>query len=97
MRHFYSNPPIIYRVLPDKQDGGIIMPFVEITSGTGALTTEQKIKLNKTVSKSIKDVYEAEKGFRPNVWVVLREHDPNNILVNEETLTEVRKKRETEK
>ena len=73
------------------------MPFVEITSGTGALTPEQKIKLNKAVSESIKDFYEDEKGFRPPVWVVLREHDPDNILVDGETLTEVIKKREAEK
>ncbi|WP_455369700.1 tautomerase family protein [[Eubacterium] cellulosolvens] len=73
------------------------MPFVEITSGTGALTPEQKIKLNKAVTNSIKDFYQEEKGFRPNVWVVLREHEPDNILVNGETLTEVRKKRETQK
>ncbi|MGB6681642.1 MAG: tautomerase family protein [Candidatus Bathyarchaeia archaeon] len=73
------------------------MPFVEITSGTGALTSEQKIKLNKAVTDSVKDFYQAEKGFRPNVWVVLREHDPDNILVNGETLTEIRKKREAEK
>jgi phenylpyruvate tautomerase PptA (4-oxalocrotonate tautomerase family) len=73
------------------------MPFVEITSGTGALTPEQKIKLNKAVTNSVKDFYQEEKGFRPHVWVVLREHDPDNILVDGETLTEVRKKRETEK
>ena len=43
------------------------MPFVEITSGTGALTPEQKIKLNKAVTNSVKDFYQEEKGFRPNV------------------------------
>ena len=73
------------------------MPFVEITSGTGALTPEQKIKLNKAVTNSVKDFYQEEKGFRPRVWVVLREHDADNILVDGETLTEVRKKREAEK
>lgn len=73
------------------------MPFVEITSGTGALTPEQKIKLNKAVTNSVKDFYQEEKGYRPRVWVVLREHDPDNILVDGETLTEIRKKRETEK
>jgi phenylpyruvate tautomerase PptA (4-oxalocrotonate tautomerase family) len=74
-----------------------IMPFVEITSGTGALTPEQKIKLNKAVTNSVKDFYQEEKGYRPRVWVVLREHDPDNILVDGETLTEIRKKREAEK
>ena len=73
------------------------MPFVVITSGTGALTPEHKSKLNKALTNRIKDVYQEEKGFRPRVWVVLREHDPDNILVDGETLTEVRKKRETEK
>ena len=73
------------------------MPFVEITSGTGALTPEQKIKLNKAVTDIVKDFFQAEKRFRPPVWVVLREHDPDNILVDGETLTEVIKKRETEK
>ena len=40
------------------------MPFVEITSGTGALTPEQKIKLNKAVTNSVKDFYQEEKGTR---------------------------------
>ena len=69
------------------------MPFVEITMGTEALTPEQKIKLNKAVTDSILGVFQEVKGIKPPVWIVIREHPPDNWLINGETLTEVRKKR----
>jgi len=73
------------------------MPFVEITMGTEALTNEQKIKLNKAVTEGILNVFQEEKGVKPHVWVVIREHHPNNWLIDGETLTEVRKKRQSKR
>ena len=73
------------------------MPFVEITIGTGFLSSEEKVKLNKAVNDSILEVLQEVKGIRPKVWVVIREHPPDNWLINGETLTEVRKKRSEEK
>lgn len=73
------------------------LPFVEITMGTEALSTDQKIKLNKAVTDGILKVFHEEKGVKPHVWVVIREHPPDNWLVDGETLTEVRKKRESQK
>ena len=70
------------------------MPYVEITAGTDFLTTEQKIKLNKAVTESMLRVFKEEKGIKPNITVVIREHPLDNFLINGETLTEVRKKRE---
>lgn len=69
------------------------MPFVEITIGTGFLTSEEKVKLNKAVNDSILEVLQEVKGIRPEVWVVIREHPPDNLLIDGETLTEIRKKR----
>ena len=73
------------------------MPFVEITMGEGALTSEQKITLNKAVTECIKGFYMDVKGYSPSVYVIIREHAPDNFLINGETLTEVRKKRELKK
>jgi len=73
------------------------MPFVEISMGTESLTPEQKIKLNKAVSDSLLRVFQEEKGIKPPVIVVIREHPPDNWLINGETLTEVRKKRQAQK
>jgi len=73
------------------------MPFVEISMGTESLTPEQKIKLNKAMSDCLLRVFEEEKGIKPPVIVVIREHSPDNWLINGETLTEVRKKRQAQK
>ena len=69
------------------------MPFVEITIGTEFLTAEQKIKLNKAVAESMLRVFQEEKGIKPGIEIVIREHPPDNFLINGETLTEIRKKR----
>ncbi len=73
------------------------MPFVEISTGTDFLTPEQKIKLNKAVTKSMLRVFQEEKGIKPNITVLIREHPPDNFLINGITLTEVREKRQAEK
>jgi len=69
------------------------MPFVEITAGTDFLTSEQKIKLNKAITESMLRVFQEEKGIKPHISIVIREHPPDNFLINGETLTEIRKKR----
>ena len=68
------------------------MPLVEITTGSDFFTEGEKIKLSKAVYDSILGVYREVKGTKPHVWIVIREHPPNNWLINGETLTEVRKK-----
>ena len=73
------------------------MPFVEITIGTEALTPDQKIKLNKAVTESIWKIFQEEKGIKPPVEVIIREHPPDNFLINGITLTELRKKRQVQK
>jgi len=73
------------------------MPFVEISMGTESLTTEQKIKLNKAISDTLLRVFQEEKGIKPPVIVVIREHSPDNWLIDGETLTEVRKRRQTQR
>jgi len=73
------------------------MPFVEITMGTDGLTSEEKIKLTKAVTDSILGVYQEEKGYKPRIIVLIREESPDNWLIDGETLTEVRKKRQAQK
>jgi len=73
------------------------MPFVEITIGTEFLTPEQKIKLNKAVTEGIWRIFQEEKGIKPPVEVVIREHPSDNFLINGITLTEIRKKRQVQK
>ena len=68
------------------------MPLVEITTGSGNFTEEEKIKLTKTIYDSILGFYREVKGTKPHVWIVIREPPPNNWLIDGETLTEVRKK-----
>lgn len=73
------------------------MPFVEITIGTGFLASEEKVKLTKAVNDCILGVFQEIKGIKPPVEIVIREHPPDNFLINGETLTEIRKKRSEEK
>ncbi|MCW3975003.1 MAG: hypothetical protein NWE86_02030 [Candidatus Bathyarchaeota archaeon] len=48
------------------------MPFVEITTGTDFLTSEQKIKLNKAITESMLRVFQEEKGIKPHISIVIR-------------------------
>ncbi len=73
------------------------MPLVEITTGSDFFSEEEKIKLSKAIYNCMLGVYEEVKGIKPHVWVIIRETHPNNYLVDGETLTEVRKKREAQK
>jgi len=74
------------------------MPFVEITTGSDLwVGEEEKKKLSKAVYDSIIEVYQEVKGYKPQCWVVIREHPTDNLLINGESLTEIRKKQQAQR
>jgi phenylpyruvate tautomerase PptA (4-oxalocrotonate tautomerase family) len=68
------------------------VPFVEISMGGGAFTTEEKEILSKAVYNTVIECYRKAKGVTPHCWVVIREEPPETWVIDGETLTEVRRK-----
>lgn len=72
------------------------MPLVEITLGTGTLTSEQKTNLGKAVHNEVKkffqDAFKDMKGVKFDIWVVIREESSDSYIVNGESISEIRKK-----
>jgi phenylpyruvate tautomerase PptA (4-oxalocrotonate tautomerase family) len=73
------------------------LPFVEISMGAGAFTTQEKAELSKAVYEAVAGVYRRLKGVTPHVWVVIREEPAETWIVDGEFLTEVRKKAQAKK
>jgi 4-oxalocrotonate tautomerase family enzyme len=73
------------------------VPLVEISIGEGGFTDEEKIQFTKAINASIAEFFQEVKGVKPHIWIIIREEAADNWLINGETLTEVRKKREAQK
>ncbi len=73
------------------------MPFVEISMGAGAFTTQEKAELSKAVYEAVSGYYRRLKGVTPHVWVVIREEPAETWIVDGEYLSELRKKAQAQR
>ena len=68
------------------------MPLVEITVSQGSLTSEEKLRLTKVIQRAMVEEYRAIKGRTPKTWVLVRELDPESLLIDGLTIPEIRAK-----
>jgi phenylpyruvate tautomerase PptA (4-oxalocrotonate tautomerase family) len=68
------------------------VPLVEITVSQGSLTSKEKLRLTKVIQRAMVEEYMAIKGRTPKSWVLVRELDPESLLIDGLTIAEIRAK-----
>lgn len=73
------------------------MPVVEISVSEGAFTPEQRTDLGKAINEKVTEFYQKVKGAKPSIWVIVREEPADNWVIEGESLTELRKRKQEKK